>query len=368
MIFVAAASTARAVQASTGDAENPGPAAAEASHAEETTPEAPPSPIEQQRVADARQAFREGTVLARAGRWLDALGQFERSLALRSHPVTLYNVAYCERALARYTRASRRFAEAIAAHRSGASGQMSDPMLEEAEKLRAEVDGRLVHARLQLDVDDAALAIDGRPLERVYEEGRLVYRAGTGDAGPPKNLRARSVDVCLDPGSHVFVVQRHGQSATSTRVFAEGASVEVDLRAPPDPPVRATTSAPREPGASIPGAVYVSYGVGAAGLVTAIGFGFAALGKRSELDDTCGSPPRCPSSAAPTLEEARTYATLANVGLGAAAIGGAVGTYFLLTNDGSRDRRKVAPAKERPGISLRVWVGSGTASLIGRFP
>ena len=50
-------------------------------------------------MAMAHAAFREGTLLARQARWVDALDAFERSDALHAHAITTYNIGYCERLL-----------------------------------------------------------------------------------------------------------------------------------------------------------------------------------------------------------------------------------------------------------------------------
>jgi hypothetical protein len=66
---------------------------------------APTGADETASLAQARAAFAEGA--ARVGRadWAGALAAFERSAALRPHPVTTFNLGACERALGHYTRA-----------------------------------------------------------------------------------------------------------------------------------------------------------------------------------------------------------------------------------------------------------------------
>ena len=62
----------------------------------------------------ARELYTQGIALVNAAQWGEALAKFEESSSLRSHPVTTYNVAVCERALGRYTRARITFANALA--------------------------------------------------------------------------------------------------------------------------------------------------------------------------------------------------------------------------------------------------------------
>src|SRR5687768_17483647 len=65
-------------------------------------------------VAQAREAFERGVELANQGHWIDALEAFERARALRPTANTVYNIGRCEQALTHYTRAQKRFREALA--------------------------------------------------------------------------------------------------------------------------------------------------------------------------------------------------------------------------------------------------------------
>src|SRR5688572_29232364 len=76
----------------------------------------------------AREGFLLGTALAREGQWLDALAAFERSARLRAHPVTTYNLAYCERALGRYTRAQQLFNLALSEHAEKKGGVLTEDL------------------------------------------------------------------------------------------------------------------------------------------------------------------------------------------------------------------------------------------------
>jgi len=64
-------------------------------------------------VAEARAAFEEGTKLAKEERWAAALEAFERSEALHPHPVTSYNIGYCELVLGHPTLARKMLGEAL---------------------------------------------------------------------------------------------------------------------------------------------------------------------------------------------------------------------------------------------------------------
>src|SRR5438128_1737362 len=82
--------------------------------------------------ATAREAFRTGAARALEKRWSDALEAFRRSAALHPHPVTTYDIGYCEKELGHLTRARKSLRAAL--RERGAGGE-SLP-----EKFRVEAD------------------------------------------------------------------------------------------------------------------------------------------------------------------------------------------------------------------------------------
>src|SRR5262245_22360993 len=94
------------------------------------------------RDSEARLLFNRGTALAKQGAWTDALEQFQHSERRRPHAVTTYDIAYCERALGRYTPAAKTFARAIAEHEARGSRELSDDMLAVTRRYQAELDGK----------------------------------------------------------------------------------------------------------------------------------------------------------------------------------------------------------------------------------
>jgi hypothetical protein len=344
---------------------NPAPTQT-ASPEEDPAPPGVPGPAqptvdgEDPRVGDAREAFRLGTLLAHQGRWADALEAFERSASLRSHPVTLYDIAYCERALARYTRAGKAFAAAIAAHEAGRGGRMGERMLAEARKYLADVLARLARARVTLVPPGAAIAVNGGPLEKARGAGTApLFLGGTRGPGAPEPTGFESFEVLLDPGNQVFLVRSgEGEPTTITRQIPPGTTVSVVLRVHEARPAIASRT---------PGWAYAAYGLGAAGLAVGAGFGIAAFVRRSELDDVCGSPPKCPRSAGPDLDAARNDATVANVGLAVGALGAALGTTLLLTSGTTSREGEGRPAEHRRQSGVGTWIGIGSLGAMGKF-
>src|SRR5712672_2584157 len=73
-------------------------------------------------VALARTEFVRGNDLATSSQWAAALAAFEHSYELRPHPLTVFNMGVCERALGRLTRARSMFAEAVGAAKRDPNG------------------------------------------------------------------------------------------------------------------------------------------------------------------------------------------------------------------------------------------------------
>src|SRR5689334_16728810 len=61
----------------------------------------------------AREAFAEALVLAGTQRYAEALAQFRASERIRSHPVTSYNIAFCEGELGMPASAYRDYVRAL---------------------------------------------------------------------------------------------------------------------------------------------------------------------------------------------------------------------------------------------------------------
>lgn len=160
---------------------------------------------------EARAAFVLGASLVRETKWSEALAAFEKSFALVPHPVTLFNVAACERALGKYTQARRTLLRV----RELDSGEVL------ANEVRADVDAFLVEiAAVVVTVDvhlepaNAVMMMDGRTIAE--------------DAGRAPG--ASDFRLEIDPGAHVFVIQRSGYADIVQREqFAPGEKTKLDL-------------------------------------------------------------------------------------------------------------------------------------------
>jgi len=327
----------------------------------EPSTDAPPAEVETPGVEQAREAFNLGTALAAQGQWTDALAAFERSSRLRAHPVTTYNVGYCERALGHFTRARKFFDQALSDHAAGRGGKLSEDLLREAQSYLAEADRRLARAAVTLTPAGAAVSVDGRPLEVVERAtGRPLLVAGTRDSGRPEAVTAGSFELLLDPGRHLFVISTPGTTDTIVeKEFAAGSvtALELSSRAAKSPPSKPAAIHPAGPDHTL---AIIAYGVGAAGLVTGTIFGIATLNKAATLKDACPSHD-CPDPASQAdIDTGERYGRIADVGFIVGAIGVGVGTLLLLTSGPSR-----APNRDKASVAVRL--GPGGLRVGGAF-
>jgi hypothetical protein len=135
-------------------------------------------------IEEARARYSVGNRAVEAGRWADALVEFERAYALSGVPSALFNVATTLRALGRHVEARDAFDQLLASH------PKQDPAdRQRALSLRQEEQGRI--ATLQLDNLDAghdiSVSIDGHP---------------AADDG------ARPLVLEIDPGRHALRIER----------------------------------------------------------------------------------------------------------------------------------------------------------------
>lgn len=160
-------------------------------------------------ISEAREAFVRGSTLAKDAQWGAALASFERSAKLRPHAWTTYNIAVCERALGKYVRAKRTFERALAERTPEAD--LPEPIVADVRRFLVEIDRVVAALDVTLDPADAAIAVDGQPLEPMTSpDATPLLAAGTLPAGPGKPPPAASFRVLLDPGAHVFVITREG--------------------------------------------------------------------------------------------------------------------------------------------------------------
>ena len=156
---------------------------------------------------EADRHFESGVALFREAKYAEALDEFERAYEISPHPLVLFNIAECHRALLHY-------AEAVASYRQflvDGNGRISAARLATAQH---ELDALLtLVARVTVTTapanEEAVLILDGRELDRPVMplilppgEHRLIARAaGRRDAARTLKLSAGdSLSVQLELG------------------------------------------------------------------------------------------------------------------------------------------------------------------------
>ena len=379
-----------------------GPLLARPVHAEERSPDAPPSneppsspssagidglASEPSTVTEAREAFRLASALAKQRRWAEALAAYQKSARLMPHPITTYDVAFCERALGRYARAYVGFSAALEPPASPEGAALPPDVAARAQTYRAEAEQRVARVTVTLVQRGLELRVDGVPLEVARPApGRVVYvtsedpgqsarRAATAnEAGAPKVSLPPSFELWLDPGSHTFVASdAQGDKVVESHAFGTGVSavlsLSVDKASEPAPPVIDAPPVAEKPSAEIRSADYtpaiVAFGVGAAGFVASGVFAALSLSEKSSLDDDGRCNERlCPDEAQYREQQSRMrlFADIATVGFAIGAIGTGVGAYFWLTAKPSGSN-----GPNQSGAPIGAWLGLRAAGISGRF-
>jgi hypothetical protein len=331
-------------------------------------------------VVEARTAFREGTSLARQAQWGEALLAFERSARLRPHTFTTYNLGYCERALGHYTRARKFMAKALAENEARGGAAISADVAADAKKYLAEIDQRLARAAVTLSPADAAVSVDGRPLETVSADRTPVLAAGTRDLGAGDVPASSQFELLLDPGSHVFTVSRPGSAdLVVSRTFQAGSRAPLELKLAVAPPSSGTAKsaavstsiAPETERDARPSRVpgYLFLGVGAAGIATGSIAGILALQQKHKLDQSCKGL-SCTPDLVSTHDSLNRWADVSTVAFAIGGVSMIVSTYLLLSA-GSSSPKTAASTNGRiagkTGVVIRPDLGLGSAFVTGSF-
>jgi hypothetical protein len=182
-------------------------------------------------VAQARDEFVKGAALVKDAKWGEALGAFERANRLHRHAITTYNIGACERALSNYTRARRTLKQALAENVAARGAELPESVVTDVQGYLAQLDSLIASATVTLTPANAAVTVDGRPLEvtDARADPPLLVAGlrppGSGEP-PPSNV----FKVELDPGAHVFTLSRKGfADAVVNRQFLPGAATELKL-------------------------------------------------------------------------------------------------------------------------------------------
>lgn len=206
-------------------------AAAQTPAAPAPAPAAPGAATEEQK-AEALARYLEGVDLVTKAQWSDALAAFEASARVLPNEKTTLAIGSCERALGRYVRARATLARAL--EENAARGSKLPPSsVAEISGFITEIDRVIATARLTVEPQGSTIAVDGRPLAPLPtgSDGALRLAAGVSPPGPGQPTPARSFELVLDPGVHVFTLSRKGfADVVLNRTFGPGSATELELK------------------------------------------------------------------------------------------------------------------------------------------
>lgn len=156
---------------------------------------------------EARTAFREGAALIEQAEWASALVAFEKSLALRPHALTLYNIGVCQRFLGRATLARETLKKALG--RAESTSEMPAAFVDQTRAYLAEVESKLARLRIRVTPANTRIGIEGRPLATSDKPGLFV--AGVAPIGDAVAVQGGVAEVIVDPRPTVltFVLDGH---------------------------------------------------------------------------------------------------------------------------------------------------------------
>jgi hypothetical protein len=305
----------------------------------------------------AESLFRDALALMKGDNFDDACPKLEASQKIEPRSGTLISLAYCHEKQGKTATAWAEYRDA----QTLATTAKRDEHVEKAKTLAAAIEPKLS----KLTVTAASIA--GLQL---FIDGKAMAVGSLGSALP------------IDPGEHDVSARAPGHRTWSTTITvgAEADRKKVDVpflepepepepagvvglpHTPPSvlpPPVAgapAPVAPPPDDGTAVPTVSWISFGIGAAGLVVGSITGIVALSKAGDLEDSCGGT-ICDAEFQSDFDSG---AALANVSTAAFIIGGigvATGvTTLLLFGD-------------EPGNSAQVQtvVLPGYVGVAGRF-
>lgn len=281
-------------------------------------------------VALARELYKEGAEFANQGQWNEARQRYEKSLALKRAPRTLYSLGVAYRSL-------RRFVESLESYRAFLVEPKKDddkPYEEQAREAIAELEKQV--ARLDIKVSPQRdnlkmmLTIDGIIVpEAAYGYPRLV-----------------------DPGTHTVLVRADGyRDATQTVTVTEGEQLPVSLRL-----IRAIKPGPLDgpPKADVPVVPTVLLAGGSAAF--AVGLTVGLVGVQKAMD--------APTRDGEDAMAARRLALAGDIVGGVGIVAAGAGLTLLLLDKYGKPRH--SDAKPKTGWMMPV-VTPGGFGLVGQF-
>jgi hypothetical protein len=313
--------------------------------------------------AAARALGIEGISLAMTGKCSEAIDKLERAEQLYHAPTILERLGECQIELGQIVAGTENLQRVL---REPLGPNPPAAYREAQERARKALDQALPRiAKLTVNVT----APPGATYE-VTLNGKTLPVALVGVERP------------IDPGEYQVVVSGEGLVPMQQSVtLATGAAESVTLTVAAVPPETTTPGPITEPppvtpppsagggsnhGKTLRIAGFALIGVGGVGIVGGTVFGLQAMGKKSDLDDTCLNSV-CPPAAQDDIDALKSSATLSTVGFGVGLGAAAVGTVLVLQPWSTRERSAGIDDRSAPWGGVQAFVAPNGVGLRGQF-
>jgi len=324
----------------------------------------------------AQKVYLQGTDHYRAGRLLEALAAFRASYDMVASPNSHIMIARTLRdkgdigqAYAEYDRVVVEADQAL--ERDAKYKATADAARAERTKLREKL--TMVIVRVRNPPDDLHVVVGDKPIERAEWGKPVPVKAGALVAlGVATGRPDQRQELSGFPGDELVVLfdyssgppapveatpapKKEEDELKPTRFAADDAVPDIPRQPsqPPPPPVDRTWA-------------YVSLGAGGAGFLTFLTFGALNQATYNDLQTACPNA-HCPTNQQSEIDKGRRYQAIANVGLGLAVVGGAVGG-ILLSAGPDTGPPPVDAAKRPPRFLVTdVAIGPGSLEVRGAF-
>lgn len=312
------------------------------------------------KAAGAEALYEEARALMKQGDYERACPKFKQSNDLDPGGGTLLNLAECYEKQGKFASAWSTFKEAlVVAQRDGKADRV-----DYAKKHLAIVEPKLSKITIEVPAD-------------ANEPGLSVTLDGA-----PLGAAAWGVGMPVDPGTHQVTASAPNKTPFEQRI--EIASGSTTLKIPKLADASGTTAAPRpvdtdtekkpvhDEASSSNGKRTAGFVIGGVGIV-ALGvgsyFGLRAFSKWSDREDHCKNG--CTAEAKTAGDDAKTAATISDIGFGLGLVAVGVGTYLVLSSKSSSEpsasQRRESQQARAPRILPIVGPTGGGLVLQGAY-
>jgi hypothetical protein len=316
------------------------------------------APAGDEQKAAARMLGTEGVKLAMNGDCGHAVDKLTRAEALLHAPTTAVWLGQCDVQLGHLVAGTEILNRVIRETLPDGAPKSWVDAKQRAQSLFDAADPRI--AKLTIHVDrpagiDPQVTVDGEQVPSVLLDNERPTDPGAHHlVATAYGLSTATADVTLSDGQSQRVSLR--LEGTVAAAATPGATAAPNVQPPPPP----TPAPPTERSSTNHTAAFVTFGIGATGLIFGSVFGVLALGDKSKLDAVNGCPGNCPASSQSDVDAIHRDSLLSTIGIGVGVVGAAIGTILFVSAHSDETSKSGL-------IEVRPWVGPGSAGVGGTF-